>query len=186
MGSGTYVGVIYAYPQYKARIGRVISLEERIHECVEPSLNGKALPPQSAAMKAIQVYISWLSQHVSPPAELTWLRFPALSLKDQPDTNHGARLFERSCAGCHGADGHGTEMAHPPWGPHFFNIASGLARMSQAAAFIKGNMPITRPGTFSDADTFDIAAFVNSHPRPDYPPKMLDYPKGGKPTDVPY
>ncbi len=74
----------------------------------------------------------------------------------------------------------------PLWGPRSFNIASGLARLSKAAGFIKATMPYTRPGTLNDADAYDVAAFVNSHTRPDYAGKALDWPKGGKPADSTY
>jgi thiosulfate dehydrogenase len=77
-------------------------------------------------------------------------------------------------------------MAPPLWGPRSFNIASGLARLSKAAAFIKATMPFTQPGILSDTEAYDVAAFMNSHPRPDYALKALDYPKGGKPVDSPY
>ncbi len=38
------MGVPYAYPQFKARASKEMSLEEQINECFERSLNGKALP----------------------------------------------------------------------------------------------------------------------------------------------
>jgi len=186
VGAGTYVGVIYAYPRYKARVAREISLEDRINECFERSMNGKPLPAGSPEMTAIHAYMSWLSQSVSPSAELFWLGFPTLPLKERPDQQKGKRLFLGTCATCHGADGHGTSLAPPLWGPQSFNIASGLARVSKAAAFIKANMPITQPGMLSESDAYDIAAFMNSHPRPDYSLKAFDYPKGGKPADSPY
>lgn len=186
VGAGTYVGVPYAYPQYKARVGREISLEERINECFERSLNGKALPPKSPEMDAIQAYISWLSQDVPPSADLSWLGFSLMTMTRKPDKQHGKRVFADSCAGCHGPDGQGTMVAPPLWGPRSFNIASGLARLSKAAAFIKATMPFTQPGILSDTEAYDVAAFMNSHPRPDYALKALDYPKGGKPVDSPY
>ncbi|MDH5429212.1 MAG: c-type cytochrome [Nitrospirota bacterium] len=186
VGAGTYVGVIYAYPQYKARAGKEISLVDRINECFERSLNGKALPPQSLEMDAIQAYISWLSQNVPPSADLSWLGFPLVKMTQKTDRQHGQQVFTNSCANCHGLDGQGTMMAPPLWGPRSFNIASGLARLSKAAGFIKTTMPFTQPGSLPDADAYDVAAFMNSHPRPDYPLKAFDYPKGGKPADLPY
>lgn len=186
VGAGTYVGVLYAYPQYKARFGREISLEERINECFERSLNGKALPPQSPEMDAIQAYLSWLSQDVPPSADLSWLGFPLMSMPRKPDKQNGQRVFADSCAGCHGPDGQGTMVAPPLWGPRSFNIASGLARLSKAAGFIKTTMPFTQPGSLTDADAYDVAAFMNSHSRPDYALKAFDWPKGGKPVDSPY
>ncbi|MDH5699058.1 MAG: c-type cytochrome [Nitrospirota bacterium] len=186
VGAGTYVGVPYAYPQYKARVGKEISLEERINECFERSLNGKALPPHSPEMDAIQAYMSWLSQDVPPSANLSWLGFPLMNMTRKPDRQNGQRVFTGSCTGCHGSDGHGTMVAPPLWGPQSFNIASGLARVSKAAAFIKGNMPLSQPGVLSDVEAYDVAAFMNSHSRPDYALKAFDWPKGDKPVDSPY
>jgi thiosulfate dehydrogenase len=77
-------------------------------------------------------------------------------------------------------------LLHSSWGPRSFNVASGLAWVSKAAAFIKGNIPFTRPGVLSEAEAYDGAAFMNSHSRPDYTPRAFDWSKGGKPVDSPY
>jgi thiosulfate dehydrogenase len=78
-------------------------------------------------------------------------------------------------------------MAAPPvWGPRSYNIAAGMARVSVAASFIKANMPRGWGWTVTDDEAFDVAAYINSQPRPDFPEKAHDWPKGGKPTDVPY
>ncbi len=130
--------------------------------------------------------MTWLSQYVPPSSDLSWLGFPSLRMTRQPDKQKGWQLFGRHCAGCHGGDGHGTMVAPPLWGPQSFNIASGLARVGKAAAFIRGNMPLTQPGVLSDEEAYDVAAFMNSHSRPDYAPKVFDWPKGEKPVDAPY
>jgi thiosulfate dehydrogenase len=61
-----------------------------------------------------------------------------------------------------------------------------MTREERAASFIYHNMPQTAPGTLTPQEAFDLAAFVNSHPRPDSPGKELDWPMGGAPKDVPY
>jgi thiosulfate dehydrogenase len=33
---------------------------------------------------------------------------------------------------------------------------------------------------------YDLAAFIDNQPRPDFPAKADDWPKGGKPADSPY
>jgi thiosulfate dehydrogenase len=55
-----------------------------------------------------------------------------------------------------------------------------------AAAFIKSNMPRAWGWSLSDDDAYDVAAYVNSQPRPDFPGKVHDWPNGGKPADAPY
>jgi thiosulfate dehydrogenase len=47
-------------------------------------------------------------------------------------------------------------------------------------------MPFDRPGTLSDQQAFDVALYVNSHSRPDFPGKELDWPRGDPPPDAPY
>jgi thiosulfate dehydrogenase len=61
-----------------------------------------------------------------------------------------------------------------------------MSRIERAASFIRHNMPQTAPGTLTDQEAFDLAAYVNSMPRPDLPGKELDWPLGGAPVDVPY
>jgi thiosulfate dehydrogenase len=61
-----------------------------------------------------------------------------------------------------------------------------MARVTVAAAFIKSNMPRARGWSLSDDDAYDVAAYVNAQPRPDFPDKANDWPKGGKPADAPY
>ncbi len=58
--------------------------------------------------------------------------------------------------------------------------------MSNAAAFIKSNMPLGRGGSLSDQDAYDIAAYFTRQPRPDFADKAKDWPKGGKPADARY
>jgi thiosulfate dehydrogenase len=77
-------------------------------------------------------------------------------------------------------------IAPPLWGPRSYTIAADMARVSVAASFIKANMPRTRGWALSDDDAYDVAAYINSQPRPDFAGKANDWPRGGKPPDVPY
>ena len=47
-------------------------------------------------------------------------------------------------------------------------------------------MPQNLPGSLTPQQAFDVAAYINSQPRPDSPGKENDYPAGGAPRDVPY
>jgi thiosulfate dehydrogenase len=47
-------------------------------------------------------------------------------------------------------------------------------------------MPQTQPGKLTPQEAFDVAAYINSHARPDSPGKEGDWPMGGAPKDVPY
>jgi len=102
------------------------------------------------------------------------------------DTASGARVFAASCAKCHGAVGEGTAGAPPLWGPESYNVGAGMSRVRTAAEFISRNMPFDVPGTLSDSQAFNVAAYVNAHPRPDYRGKENDWPNGDSPPDVAY
>ena len=43
-----------------------------------------------------------------------------------------------------------------------------MGRLRTAAAFIKFNMPYDNPGSLSVQQAFDVAAYINSRPRPDF------------------
>jgi thiosulfate dehydrogenase len=61
-----------------------------------------------------------------------------------------------------------------------------MARLRTAASFIRHNMPYDLPGTLTDQQAFDVAAYVNSHPRPDLAGKENDWPNGDAPPDAAY
>jgi cytochrome c len=47
-------------------------------------------------------------------------------------------------------------------------------------------MPNDHPGTLTDQQAYDLAAYILSKPRPDLPGKADDWPQGNAPYDVPY
>jgi thiosulfate dehydrogenase len=61
-----------------------------------------------------------------------------------------------------------------------------MARVRTAATFIRDNMPFDLPGSLTDQQAYDVAAYVNAHPRPDFPDKIYDWPNGDAPPDVAY
>ena len=48
------------YPQYRAREGKVLSLAERVNNCVMRPHNGKPLPLDSKEMLAFLSYLKWM------------------------------------------------------------------------------------------------------------------------------
>lgn len=181
-----FVGLAAVYPEYRARNARVNTLSDRVNECVERSLNGRALPPDSSKMQAIVAYITWLSQGVPSGATLPWRGLQPIDSRRPLDPANGKQVFANKCAFCHGSDGLGTMAAPPVWGPQSYTIAADMARVTVAAAFIKSNMPRARGWSLSDDDAYDVATYINAQPRPDFPDKANDWPKGGKPADAPY
>jgi thiosulfate dehydrogenase len=148
-------------------------------------MNGTALDPESADMRDIVTYLAFLSHGVTiaPPSPSNrlqkWAKFTG-------DTAAGARVYVASCAKCHGVGGEGTAGAPPVWGPDSYNIGAGMSRVRTAADFVSHNMPFDAPGTLSDSQAFNVAAYVNAHPRPDFKGKENDWPHGDPPPDVAY
>ena len=184
--AASFVGLSAVYPEYRSRADRTMTLADRINECFERSMNGKALPPDSSKLRAVVAYINWLSQNVPQGSTVAWRGIPRIAPSRQPDPGQGKQIFTKNCSFCHGTDGQGTMAAPPLWGPNSYNIAAGMARVSVAASFIKSNMPRGWGWSLSDDEAYDVAAFVDSQPRPDFPAKVRDWPKGGKPKDTPY
>ena len=184
--AASYVGISVLYPEYRARAGRTMSLADRINECFERSMNGKALPPGSSKLAALVAYIDWLSQNVPRGSTVPWRGIPRITSSHAPDPVNGQTVFAKKCAFCHGSDGQGTMAAPPVWGSRSYNIGAGMARVGVAASFIKANMPRGWGWSVTDDEAFDVAAYINSQPRPDFPDKVHDWPNGGKPADVPY
>jgi thiosulfate dehydrogenase len=102
------------------------------------------------------------------------------------DSTRGRALFTDNCARCHGNNGAGMGPIPALWGPQSFSIGASMARQERAASFIRHNMPFDRPGSLTDQQSYDIAAYITSMPRPDSPGKENDWPNGGAPEDVPY
>ena len=179
------VGTYSRFPQYRARSGHVDLLEDRINDCFKRSMNGKALDAQGRDMRDIVTYIAFLSRGYPPGSEMNGQGVPKLEpLKG--DTARGRQIFATTCVACHGADGNGSAVAPPLWGPRSFNIGAGMARIRSAAAFIHQLMPRDRAGTLTPQQAFDVATYINMRPRPDFPGKERDWPHGGAPPDVAY
>ena len=179
------VGVYARFPQYRTRSATVEIIEDRINDCFERSMNGKALPRDSRAMRDVVAYLAFLSYGIPVGAQVVGQGIPRL----EPlagDTVRGRELFASACTVCHGADGQGTNAAPPVWGPHSYNIGAGMARVRTAAAFIHQAMPFDKPGTLTPQQSFDLAAYINSRPRPDFRLKAEDWPNGDPPPDVAY
>jgi len=179
------VGVYARFPQFRDRSNSVAIIEDRVNDCFQRSMNGRALPYDSREMRDIVAWLAFLSRG-APVHRDTTPRGIRLLPAMTPDTAAGRTEFATTCAACHGMDGQGTPAGPPLWGPKSFNIAASMARLRTAASFIKHNMPNDRPGILTAQQAFDLAAYVNSHSRPDLVGKENDWPKGDAPSDVPY
>jgi thiosulfate dehydrogenase len=189
-----WVGLWAVFPEYRSRNAQVNALEERINDCFRRSLNGKPLPYDSPEMVGVLAYIWWLSQGVPTGMEVEGRGFQRIQLPagQKPDPENGKAIYAAKCASCHGQDGqgitgpNGAYLFPAVWGPKSFNIGAGMARLNNAAAFVKANMPLGQGNTLTDQEAFDVAAYFTQQPRPDFAAKTQDWPKGGKPPDARY
>lgn len=193
-----YSAVASTYPKFRARSGSEETIEKRINDCFERSLNGKALADDSREMRAMVSYIKWLGTGVPKGESPEGSGLVELAYLDQPaDPAKGKLVYEEKCIICHGKNGEGikapgaTSWTYPPlWGKDSYNNGAGLFRLSRFAGYIKVNMPLgstySKP-QLTDAEAWNIAAYVNSLPRPekdlsnDWPDvskKPIDHPFG--------
>jgi thiosulfate dehydrogenase len=180
-----WVGSYARFPQYRSRSGKVDLIEDRINDCFQRSMNGRALSPSGRDMRNIVTYFGFLSSGIPVGAEMEGQGFPRLQpLKG--DAARGVAVFTSTCARCHGADGKGTQVAPPLWGPRSYNLGAGMARINTAASFIHALMPLDRAQHLSAQQAFDVATYIDTRPRPDFPAKVHDWPRGGKPSDADY
>lgn len=188
------------YPQYRSREDAVLTMEQRVNNCVERPHNGKPLPLDSKEMVAIVTYIKFLGTgmkigekaKISEAIEITFPNRAADPMK-------GKEIFMRECISCHMEDGLGkwwpdsSGYEYPPlWGSKGYQPGSSMFRIIKAARFIKANMPFDKASwespVLTDEEAFDVAAYINSseHIRPvsngkDYKDpgtKYVDYPFG--------
>ncbi len=197
--ANSFCAVCANYPKFRSRSGTVEDLEKRVNDCMERSMNGRGLASASREMQAMIAYINWVGKDVQKGivpegtsiVELPWLDRAA-------DPAGGAIAFRKRCVYCHMESGEGqinpdgkTYLFPPLWGPNSYNTAAGMYRLSRLAGYIKSNMPFDKSTyqhpLLTDEEAWDIAAYINSKPRPekrfagDWPDvtkKPVDHPFG--------
>lgn len=192
-----YGAVAATYPKYRPRSGAIENIYKRVNDCYERSLNGKALDTTSREMVSIAAYIQWLGKDVPKGEKPAGSGFKDMPFLDRPaDKEKGKLVYVQKCQSCHQASGEGllnqekTAYTYPPlWGSHSYNDGAGLFRISNFAKYAKYNMPFGvnfKSVQLTDEEAWDIAAFVNSQPRPKKDIRK-DWPKmEEKPFDHPF
>jgi len=193
-----YGSVASTYPKFRARSGSTENIYKRVNDCFERSLNGQALDTNSKEMQAIKAYIDYLGTDVKKGESAKGSGLKDMAFLDRAASpEKGKEVYDTKCASCHKPDGsglmnmEGTAYQYPPlWGEHSYNDGAGLYRMSNFAKYVKYNMPLGvthREAQLTDEESWDVAAFVNSQPRPhkdlsgDWPDiskKPFDHPFG--------
>ena len=186
------------YPRMSGRDGGVRDLRDRINGCMQRSMNGLPLPRDSVEMMAMERYILGLnSQYEAMGASNRAAdEQPEFAEPDRAaNVDAGHEVYIDRCQVCHGDDGLGLFATADPadgylfpplWGPDSFNNGAGMNRVLTAARFIKARMPLGQ-ADLSDEQAYDVAAYINSHPRPIKANLEVDYPdRTTKPIDSPY
>jgi thiosulfate dehydrogenase len=193
-----YSAVFSTYPKFRERSGRIESIYKRVSDCMERSLNGTAIDSNSYEFKAIYAYMQWLGKDVKKDVKPYQSGIKRLKFLDRAaDPSKGKLVYDAQCKSCHGENGQGVKDANgmaylypPVWGEHSYNDGAGLYRLSNFAGYVKYNMPFGKSSVnaqvLSDEEAWDVAAYVNSQPRPSKD-QTSDWPnKSKKPVDFPY
>jgi thiosulfate dehydrogenase len=196
--ANNYAGFMASYPKMSNRSGKVEPATERIAECFERSLAGKVPDTNGREIQAILAYMKWIGQDVKKGQRLfgdATEKLPFMATPANPAK--GKVVYLSKCQSCHGKNGEGMfavdkkSYTYPPlWGLHSYNDGAGMYRLGNFAGFVKNNMPYGatyKSPQLSDEEAWNVAAFVNSQPRPhkdqhgdwkDLKNKPIDFPFG--------
>jgi thiosulfate dehydrogenase len=197
-GNLSLVAAMSKYPRISPRSGGNETIQDRINGCMTRSMNGRALADTSPEMIAMVSYLKFLGNQDAATGAGQRKAHESSAFKTPnraANLEAGQRVFEQRCAACHQNDGFGLLASGNPvhgyvfpplWGPNSFNDGAGLHRVLTAARFIKAKMPLGA-ANLDDDQAFDVAAFINSKPRPEMTGLDRDYPdRSKKPVDTSY
>lgn len=164
------------------RQGGLEGLQARINSCFKNSMNGKELCKPGTEcdgnehMSGLIAYMNWLTEkynHKYPG------KTPVSGFPDQKDPKfvaggnktQGKAIYTQKCAFCHNNDGQGRYehgyFRPALWGPDSYNTSAGMCSISNLLpAFLYSNMPYTSGGMLTVDESRDLAAYINSQPRP--------------------
>ncbi len=195
------VGVAGMFPEYNKRSGRLYTLGDRVVDCFLRSENATGAaeddPPTTSSKEvlALSAYITWLAWGSEVGKNPAWRGQNVIAASnlipvEKLDAKKGEALFMEHCTNCHGEDGQGVQIgdkkAGPLWGPDSWNDGAGAARVYTLAGIIRYSMPYLNPAVLTDHEAQQVAAFINSKPRPSYPFKKQDYRTEKLPADAVY
>lgn len=174
------IGTYGVYPQFQARFGKNVTLEDRINLCFTHSLAGRDIPDDSKEMKAIVAYIEYLSRGVPKNAKLIGEKEMVVEEpKRASNLERGEVVYKEQCSACHGDNGQGLRVGKvgdrkgytfpPLWGPDATSEGASMYRILSTFQYVYVNMPFGQASwdhpALSKDDAYDVAGFVVSHPR---------------------
>lgn len=201
------------FPEYNRRSGRLYTLTDRIVDCFLRSENATGMvtadatprgsveepemapSPASKEVLALAAYLTWLARGAEVGTNPPWRGQNVITASnlipiEELDTHRGEALFMEWCTTCHGSDGQGVAIGDkkpgPLWGPDSWNDGAGAARVYTLAGIIRYSMPYLDPGSLTDEEAQQLAAFITAKPRPSYPFKQQDYRTEKLPIDAVY
>jgi cytochrome c len=173
---------------YFTPLGYYRDLEDSVIDCFRNCMNAERAPEKDdPVMVALVEYIHWVSDGIIDPAmKDDWNLLPPEAGPKLPsiagvaamraDPFRGASLYDDQCSGCHDDDGPGAgeyklgeERPRVPalWGDiDGYSKGAAFYRTPVLGAYAREHMPYGDPGTLSDQDAIDIAAFINAPDKP--------------------
>ncbi len=176
VGSAPMWAAYVSYPAYRAKNKHVNTFAERLQGCFNYSMNGKAPPLGDPVLIALESYSYWMARGAPLDPNIAgrgYIKLPKPTLT--PDRARGGAVYEAKCALCHGKSGEGRSAndgspGFPAlWGAGSYNWGAGMVNVTNAAGFIKSNMPFSLGNSLTDQEAWDVALFVDSHERPQDP-----------------
>jgi thiosulfate dehydrogenase len=198
------VNVAGMFPEYNKRSGRLFTLGDRIVDCFLRSEDATASngggeettpTPTSKEVLSVAAYLTWLARGAEIGKNPAWRGQNTIAQAKQIpvgqlDAKTGEELYGERCRSCHGPDGQGVMIGDkkpgPLWGDDSWNDGAGAARVYTLAGMIRYSMPYLSPGSLTDEEAQNIAAFINGKPRPAFPFKAMDYRTDKLPPDAVY
>jgi thiosulfate dehydrogenase len=195
--ANNYASVAATYPKLSFRSGKIQPISQRITDCFNRSLAGKVPDTNGREVRAMIAYINWIGQGVKKGKKLFGAASGKMAYLAHPaDPVKGQAIFISKCKVCHGANGEGILAAdkktytYPPlWGVNSYNNGAGMYRISNLAGFVKNNMPFGatyKTPLLTNEEAWNVAAFINSQPRPHYDQRNDWKDLKNKPIDFPF
>lgn len=192
-----FAGFMSNYPKMSDRAGKIVSANQRLAECFERSLGGKAPDTAGKEIQAMLAYMRWVGKDVKKGSNIAGTGTEKLPfLIRAADPVKGNAVYITKCQTCHGSNGQGMPdfdkryFKYPPlWGANSYNDGAGMYRVIIFAGFVKNNMPFGAAYNnpqLTDEQAWDVAAFVNSQLRPHRDQHNDWKNRSKKPIDLPF